>query len=103
MTMTTGATRSNAEMDRLAVGGDGRVEQADVLRALATVAVVCIHVAAPAVTHPEQVSATSWVVANLVDAACRWCVPMFVMLSGALLLGSSKADGPLEFYHRRFA
>ena len=37
------------------------------------------------------------------DSAARWSVPVFVMISGALVLHSSSADDPLLFYRRRLS
>lgn len=45
----------------------------------------------------------SWWFGNVVDSAARWSVPVFVMLSGALLLHSGLADDPAAFYRRRLS
>lgn len=42
-----------------------------------------------------------WWAANLWDAFCHWCVPVFVMISGALLLGDAHRRGAREFWRRR--
>jgi surface polysaccharide O-acyltransferase-like enzyme len=70
------------------------------LRALATIGVVQIHVAAAAVVLERPIGSTAWWVGNLVDAASRWCVPVFVLISGALLLDAAK-ESPATFYRRR--
>ncbi|MDQ7059343.1 MAG: acyltransferase family protein [Ghiorsea sp.] len=44
-----------------------------------------------------------WWVANVYDSAVRWCVPVFVMVSGALLLGSEKEETIAVFYKKRLA
>ena len=51
--------------------------------------------------QPDQPGTVSWHIANLIDAATRWCVPVFVMLSGALLLNAKKHVSPREFWTRR--
>lgn len=71
----------------------------DVLRVLATVAVVWLHVSAYAVLYNEP-STFAWWVGNVSDAAVRWCVPVFVLISGALLL-APRNETPLEFYRKR--
>lgn len=57
----------------------------DLLRVIAAIAVVAIHVCAALVlTAPH--GSKAWWVGNAVLSAARWSVPVFVMLSGALLL-----------------
>ncbi len=75
----------------------------DGTRCLAALAVVALHVAASAVTDQELLGTNEWWIANIVDAATRWCVPVFVMLSGALLLTPDSSNGSwMQFYQRRF-
>ncbi|HEX3606297.1 MAG TPA: acyltransferase family protein, partial [Candidatus Dormibacteraeota bacterium] len=58
-----------------------RLEGADALRALATVAVVVVHTCHwPRQDGGADLRAWSWV-----DLASRFCVPAFVVLSGLLL------------------
>ncbi|MDX9971942.1 MAG: acyltransferase family protein [FCB group bacterium] len=71
----------------------------DILRVLATVAVVWLHVSMYAVLYNEPLS-FAWWVGNVSDAAVRWCVPVFVLVSGGLLLGP-RDESPLEFYRKR--
>ena len=51
--------------------------------------------------QPEQLGTISWHMANFIDSAMRWAVPVFVMLSGALLLDEKKQTSPREFWTRR--
>lgn len=74
----------------------------DVARTVAILAVVVLHVSASVVTLSALGSA-SWWVGNVYDALVRWCVPVFVMVSGALLLDPRKAEGVAEFYRKRAA
>jgi len=62
---------------------------------------VLLHLSATIVMQPDQPGTVSWHIANLIDAATRWCVPVFVMLSGALLLNAKKHVSPREFWTRR--
>jgi len=73
----------------------------DVLRVLAAFAVVVLHVSAKLVVQSPSVSDGMWWYGNVADSASRWCVPVFVMISGALLLGRCKVS-PGAFYKRRF-
>ena len=66
-----------------------RVLYFDVLRALAIVGVVVLHVAALDWVRVDPVSAT-WQACNVYDSFVRWCVPVFVMLSGALMLDPTR-------------
>lgn len=74
----------------------------DVLRIGAIVAVVVIH----AVSSATKASGTgwhpaAWWAANLLNSACLWCVPVFVMVSGALLLDPAKRVASRDFLRRR--
>ena len=60
----------------------------DLLRVLATFAVVFLHVSAKGVSLP--VETFNWHVAVVYDSSVRWAVPMFVMISGALFLRPKK-------------
>lgn len=56
------------------------------LRILATFSVILIHVSASLVTKFVDISVFDWSVANFFDSISRYSVPMFFMISGALLL-----------------
>lgn len=66
-----------------------RVIYADILRVIATLAVMIIHVSA---TNYGDLSphAYEWNILNIYDSLVRWCVPMFVMLSGMFFLNPKK-------------
>lgn len=57
----------------------------DVLRILAALSVILLHVSA-IYLEKTSVNSIQWSVANILDSSTRWCVPVFVMLSGAFLL-----------------
>lgn len=61
----------------------------DDIKLMATLGVIVLHVASPAVfTEFNSFSNTNtnWWIANLYDSFCRFCVPLFIMITGALLL-----------------
>lgn len=58
-----------------------------ILRVLATLSVIIIHVSAPLVVDFGKISSFNWNVANFYDSISRYAVPVFFMISGALLLG----------------
>jgi surface polysaccharide O-acyltransferase-like enzyme len=71
----------------------------DYLRSAATLAVVVIHATSGWYGRIGELDQASWWTANLLNAASRFAVPLFVMISGALLLG--KPMRAIEFYRRR--
>jgi surface polysaccharide O-acyltransferase-like enzyme len=71
----------------------------EVARILAIVAVIFIHVGSPLVSQANHQG--SWWTGNLVESATRWCVPLFVMISGGLVLASPKTLAMTDFYRRR--
>lgn len=74
----------------------------DVARVAAIVAVVVLHVSAILVVETPMGS-TTWWIGNFYDSLVRWCVPVFVMISGALLLDVRKTEDIWQFYRKRAA
>ena len=70
---------------------DGRLAYADLLRAVATIAVIVLHLAGSQM-HAVGVNTAAWTAFNTYDGLVRWCVPVFVMLSGAFLLDPKKSE-----------
>lgn len=92
MSQTTGNSPASNHLDWV-----------DGTRCIAALAVVLLHAAASAVTDKSLLGSSGWWAANLFDAATRWCVPVFVMLSGALLLAPAHpGEAWAQFYRRRF-
>lgn len=58
-----------------------------ILRILATLSVIMIHVSGPLVVKIGEISNSDWHVANFYDSISRYAVPVFFMISGSLLLG----------------
>jgi surface polysaccharide O-acyltransferase-like enzyme len=79
----------------------------DVIRILGTVVVVFGHVSDMILYQPhtpgslEGPGTLNWFVCNWWDAACRWAVPIYIMLSGSLLLDPNRVESPSRFYHKR--
>ena len=71
----------------------------EVARVLAIVAVIFIHVGSPLVSATNHQA--SWWTGNFVESATRWCVPLFVMISGGLVLASPRTTALTDFYRRR--
>ena len=73
----------------------------DVLRVVACFAVILLHLAATIVRDHEFVGTIGWHLSNAVNASTSWCVPLFVMLSGALLLHPKKHERFRDFWAKR--
>lgn len=74
----------------------------DAMRVLGVLAVIVVHTCDMVMFSKPAGSAYWWAV-NLLDATGRWAVPVFIMLSGALLLSPSRQESAGEFYRRRLA
>jgi surface polysaccharide O-acyltransferase-like enzyme len=74
----------------------------DAARLVATFAVVILHTSSSVVSSSDTGS-SAWWAANVYDSGTRWCVPVFVMISGALLLDERRRVGLATFYRRRSA
>lgn len=98
--------QSGAGIPKTGTGADGQAIPArnyglDILRIVSICGVVAIHVYGLRV-GAEPKSGTSWWIATTIDIGAIWVVPVFIMISGALLLGSRQVvERPLEFYWKR--
>ncbi len=72
----------------------------DFVRVVSTFLVVMLHVASPLLWDGYDPWSVTWLGANLLDSVGRMAVPVFVMLSGALLLGKNEPYG--DFFKKRF-
>lgn len=70
------------------------------LRVLATILVILIHASTGYLNHFDA-KAFNWNYANTLNSFSRFSIPIFVMISGALLLG--KKENTLDFYKKRLA
>lgn len=69
------------------------------LRVIAIIAVIIIHVTAGFYHQFGQIEAVTWWFSNVLNAASRFAVPVFIMISGAVLLG--RKISILDFYRKR--
>ncbi|MGF1699805.1 acyltransferase [Photobacterium makurazakiensis] len=72
----------------------------DVLRCVAAVAVVVIHVLGPYRELFGEISSSSWITATTFNSFSRWAVPIFIMITGALML-TDKRPFELKYYIQR--
>ena len=74
----------------------------DLIRAVAVFLVLLLHAAAePVIAQLPPTEAWRWWAAHGYDSLARPCVPMFVMLSGALLLAPGKHEDLPSFFRKR--
>jgi surface polysaccharide O-acyltransferase-like enzyme len=69
-----------------------RILYLDVLRIIATFAVIFLHVSAMELY--SEVMNYDWFISVVYDCMVRWAVPVFVMISGALFLNPNKEVSP---------
>lgn len=69
----------------------------DCLRLLAAAAVILLHVVAKQ-WHTVDVRGGNWLLLCLFNGSVRWCVPLFVMISGALFLNPDKKISLRDLY-----
>lgn len=78
-----------------------RFAAGDPLRFLAVAAVVALHLVPDPAIY-DRPDAPRWWFAIFVFAHGSWGVPVFLMLSGALLLDPSRTEPTADFYRRRW-
>lgn len=74
----------------------------DVAKVVAIIAVVVFHTTGE-LLNAGEIHTSAWWVGNLTMASVRWCVPVFVMISGALLLDPTKTEPLNTFYRKRLS
>jgi surface polysaccharide O-acyltransferase-like enzyme len=75
-----------------------RLAYVDALKVVAILAVASIHIFGVAI-DPNAVGSAEWWMAAIPYYSSFWAVPVFVMASGAVVIGSTSS--PREFYARR--
>jgi len=81
---------------------DERLVFIDAIRACAILAVVLLHVSAPILLEKFSSLAPSWWwIGNFVYSFTLPCIPLFVMISGALLLDPAKNESISFFLYKR--
>ena len=76
-----------------------RIIYADIIRILSTFAVIVLHVASSK-WYETPVNEYSWQIFNIYDSLTRFCVPLFVMLSGMFFLNPDKDISISEIYKK---
>ncbi len=73
----------------------------DLLRVVAAIAVVVIHVLGPYRDQIGQLPDWQWISAITINSLSRWAVPVFIMISGALMLSDQRPFEPVYYIKRR--
>jgi surface polysaccharide O-acyltransferase-like enzyme len=79
----------------------------DIIRILGTIVVVIGHVSDMMLYQSRDAAGINgpgtfnWHVLNVWDAFSRWAVPIYIMLSGSLLLDPDRTESASKFYHKR--
>ncbi len=83
-------------------GQNGRSRQffVDLIRVIAIFFVVVGHTSESVTDHWNRIPLFDWMSGNIYSSFVRFCVPMFFMLSGFLLLG--KEESLWNFFRKRF-
>ena len=71
----------------------------DYLRVLAIIAVITIHVTMYFYSQKGEIGHPGWWLSNILNSASKFAVPLFVMISGAVLLGRPMVMA--KFYRTR--
>ena len=79
-----------------------RIVWIDLIKVIATFSVIILHSSSGVVNQFLSIDRAIWNIANIYDSMTRMSVPLFFMLSGALLL--NQRDEPLRlFFLKRFS
>ena len=65
----------------------------EILRVMATIAVIFLHISMTIISNytlEEANGITNYIILDVSQLICRWAVPCFIMITGALLLDQNK-------------
>lgn len=74
----------------------------DLLKIVSIYAVILIHSAAPLLVQYDTIGGSMWWIGNLYNSIARWCIPVFIMISGSLLIGEIRTKSLVYFFKHRF-
>lgn len=63
-----------------------KIEWIENLRVIATIAVIALHVSSSGVAGIGNISMLDWNISNLINGSTRFCVPVFIMITGTFIL-----------------
>ena len=88
-------------MEKLPKEMTERVLFFDLLRCVAALAVITIHVIGPYRHGLGTIPIEQWLVVIGINSASRWAVPVFILITGALMLSDQRAFNPRYYVQRR--
>ena len=71
----------------------------DYLRIISAIGVIVVHVTGEFYDKFGEIEQPVWWMANVLNASSRFPIALFIMISGAVLLGKNDSIG--EFYKKR--
>jgi len=71
------------------------------MRILAALAIIFVHVAHASLNLPDDINSVAWWTTNLYLSFSLWGVPVFVMISGALLLSPEREYPTLSSFYKK--
>lgn len=74
-----------------------RIVWLDMLKTTAIIAMILLHVSAVGLSEAD-VASFEWQISNIFNSFCRFCVPIFIMISGAIFLSR---EMPMKKYITR--
>ena len=80
-----------------------RFEFLDIIRAYATILVIVVHSSGPVLYAFSSLPESTWMTANYFNSFARTCVPLFIMVSGFLLLNPNIEETLPHFFKKRFS
>ena len=92
-----------SESETQTIASGNRIFYLDVLRVLSAFGVVWLHVSILYWWRDNWTFSTEWMISNVYESCVRWCVPVFVMISGALFLDSKKNLNIKRLYTKNVA
>lgn len=78
-----------------------RVQFFDLLRCVAAIAVIAIHVLAPYRSELGSIPFDQWLTAVSINSVSRWAVPVFILITGALMLSDTRPFDAKYYVKRR--
>ena len=77
-----------------------RIHYLDLLRVLAIICVIIIHMSSQSPFYAKNLHTTSWIGVNFWDSMVRFSVPIFVMISGVLFLDPQRKINMHRVYEK---
>ena len=78
-----------------------RIPYLDALRCLAILLVIALHVTAPIMVSPTLAQTNTWLACMVLDPLVRVGVPLFLMISGCLMLDDPRSREIAPFYKKQ--